>query len=415
MKKLAKSFITLLFLTFSMALVQAQNNECGCKKELEFLNKQIKKTPSYKLNKTTYSNQLIKTEEEIKNLNSDYECFVQLNKLMLSLTDNHSRVYGLNEGANKEIKNDSIKFEIFENSKLFNSYPRPTISLDSLIIVLKKQPIKSIEGIYSIDDYMKLGVYKVSKGTTYRAIVLESKNKLWKIGEVLYTLIPYGNNYLLAVGGSLGSKRMVAHTERIENGVFLTTGFQKHPSQPNFSVSLYPESNYLRKEISSEITYLKIGSFSSWHPTLSEAEKFYKSLEGTLTKKNLIIDLRDNGGGGNRNSDILLNILKDYLKNNNVYLLINNRSVSNAEQFAYKLSAFDNCKTFGNRTNGTAAYEIVNANYNLPCGEFMVILTSKKHSKFLKLESVGLEPNVKFTLKTDWVLQLQNYIEKNQG
>ena len=412
MHKLIKPSITFLFLIFSIALLQAQNNDCSCKKELESLNKQVKKIPSYKLNKTAYNAHLLKTEEEIKNLNSGYECFVQLNKLMLSLTDNHSRIYGLNEGASKEIKDDSIKFEKFKNSKLFNIYPRPAINLDSLIIALKKQPLESIEGIYSIDDYMKLGVYKVPNDNTYMAIILESENKLWERGEVLHTLIPYGNNYLLAVGGSFGSKRMIAHTERIENGVFLTTRFQKDPLQPNFSLSLYPESNYLRKEISEEITYIKIGTFSSWYPKLSEAEEFYKSLEGTLVKKNLIVDLRDNGGGGNRNSDILLNILKDYLKNNNVYLLINNRSVSNAEQFAYKLSAIDNCKTFGNRTNGTAAYEIVNDSYNLPCREFMVVLTSKKHSKFLKLESVGLEPDVKFKLETDWVLQLQNYIEK---
>ncbi len=413
MHKLIKPSITFLFLTCTIAFVQAQINDCSCKKELEFLDKKIKKTPSYKLNKTAYNTHLLKTEEEIKNLNPGYECFVELNKLMLSLSDNHSRIYGLNEGANKEIKNDSIKFEKFKNSKLFKSYPRPNINLDSLITVLEKSSLEDIEGIYSIDNYMKLGVYKVPNDNTYKAIILESENKLWERGEVLHTLIPYGNNYLLAVGGTFASKRMIAQTERVENGVFLTTSFQKDPSLPNFSVSLYPKSNYLRKEISEDITYVKIGSFSSWYPKLSEAEEFYKSLEGTLVKKNLIVDLRGNGGGGNRNSDILLNILKDYLKNNNVYLLINNRTVSNAEQFAYKLSAFDNCKTFGNRTNGTAAYEIVNDSYNLPCGEFMVVLTSKKHWKFLKLESVGLEPDVKFTLETDWVLQLQNYIDKN--
>jgi len=413
MQKLIKPFITLLFLIFSLTLVNAQNNECSCKKDLELLNKKVRKTPSYKTNKTVYNNQLLRTEKEITNLDSGYECFVQLNKLLLSLTDNHSRIYGSDEGANEGIRNDSIKFDKFKNSKLFNIYPRPNINLDSLKNALKKQPTESIEGIYSIDGYMKLGVYKVSKDNIYRAIVLESKNKLWETGEVLYTLIPYGNNYLLAVGGRFDSKRMVVHTERIENGVFLTTRFQKDPSQPNYSVSLYPESNYLRKEISPEITYLKIGSFNSWYPKLSEAEKFYKSLEGTLIKKNLIVDLRDNGGGGKRNSDILLTILKDYLKNNSIYVLINNRTVSNAEQFAYKLGAFDNCKTFGNRTNGAVAYEVKDSSYNLHCGDFMAILTSKKHSKFLKLESVGLEPDVKLKTETDWMLELQNYIQKN--
>ena len=377
MQKLIRPFLALLFLTFSMTLANAQNNDCNCSKDLELLNKKIKKTPSYKINKTVYKNQFLKTEKEVENLNSGYECFVQLNKLMLSLHDNHSRVYGSKEGANEEIINDTVRFNEFKKSKLFNMYPRPNMNLDSLKIVLKNQPIKSIEGIYSRTDYMTLGVYKQVNKATYRAIVLKSENKLWEVGEVLYTLIPFGNDYLLAVGGSMGSKRMVAHTERIESGVFLTTRFQKNPSEPNFSVSLYPESNYLRKEISPEITYLKVGSFSSWNPKLSEAEKFYKSLEGTLTKKNLIVDLRDNGGGGNRNSNGLFDILKDYLESNNVYVLINNRTTSNAEQFVYKLSAFDNCTTFGNRTNGTVAYERVDDNYNLPCGNFLAILIEK--------------------------------------
>jgi len=413
MQKIKTPYITLLFFIFSITLANAQNTECNCENDLEFLNKKIKKTPSYKANKTVYNNQFLKTKKEVENLNSGYECFVQLNKLILSLNDNHSRVYGFNIGANEEIRNDSIKFDKFKNSKLFNNYPRPNINLDSLIIVLKKKPIELIEGIYSITDFMTLGVYKTSKDSTYRAIVLESKNKIWELGEVLYTLIPFGNNYLLAIGGNLKSKKMTVHTERIENGIFLATGFQKEPSKPNYSESLYPKSNYLRVEISSEITYLKIGSFSSWNPKLSEAERFYKSLKGTLTKKNLIVDLRDNGGGGNRNSNLLFDILKDYLKNNNVYVLINHRSISNAEQFAYKLSEFKNCITLGKRTYGAAAYETVYTNYNLPCGNFMVVLTSKKHSKFLKLESVGLEPDIILKTESDWMLELQNYIQKN--
>lgn len=413
MHKLTETLIIIHFLFFSVTLINAQKSTCSCKKDLNFLYKKIKKTPSYKENKNEFNIQFVKIEQEVSNLNSGYKCYVQLNKLILSLNDNHSRIYGINTGVSKEVKKDSIKFDKFKTSKLFHIYPRPNINLDSLKLVLKEQPINSVEGIYSKKNYMTLGVYKERNKNTFRAIVLESENKIWQIGEVLYTLVPFGNNYLLAVGGSLFSKRMVAHTERIKNGIFLTTGFQKDPSQTNYSVSLYPKTTYLREEISSEITYLKIGSFNSWNPTLSQAEKFYKTLEGTLIKKNVIVDLRDNGGGGNRNSNILLEILKNYLKENNIYVLINNRTTSNAEQFAYKLSKSENCKTFGHRTNGTAAYEIVNANYNLPCGEFLTVLTSKKHSKFLKLESNGLEPNVKFDTKTDWVLQLKNYIEKN--
>jgi hypothetical protein len=251
----------------------------------------------------------------------------------------------------------------------------------------------------------------VLNSDSYHVIVLESESDIWEIGEVIYTLIPYGNNYLLAIGGSLTSKRLISYSERIENGIFLTMQFQKNPSIPNYSVSLYPNSTYLRKELTPKITYLKVGSFSSWNPTLSESEKFYHSLEGTLTKTNIILDLRDNGGGGDRNSNALLTIIKKYLKHNNVYILVNQRTASNAEQFAYKLSQFKNCRILGNRTSGTAAYEIVNSTFPLPCKNFLVVLTSKKHSKYLAIESTGINPDIRLLIEKNWIVQVKNYIQ----
>lgn len=414
MRTILRNIFVFLLLFYSLPRLNAQENTCKCATDLEFLNSKIKKTPAYKLNKEAYENQLLNTKKQLENISSDYACFVQLNKLMLSLNDNHSRIYSADAGASQEIRNDSIAFAEFKKSTLFNAFPKPKLDLDSLKNNLSAHPHNAIEGIYSRPDFMTLGVFKKPNDTIYNVIVLKSNNKLWETGEVLYTLIPFGNNYLLAIGGSLGTKRMVAHTERIENGIFLTTAFQKDPAQPNHTMSIHPEDTYLREEISPEITYLKIGSFNSWNPTLSEAETFYKTLNGTLTKEHLIVDLRDNGGGGNRNSKFLFDILKDYSKNNSVYVLVNNRTFSNAEQFAFKLSKLENCTILGNRTNGTAAYEIVDGSYKLPCGKFIAVLTSKKHSKFLEIESVGVEPDVKLGPETDWILQLQEYIQSKK-
>jgi hypothetical protein len=413
MQKFKQSTLTFLFILISIPILNAQVKDCSCKTDLEFLNQKIKQTPSYKVNKENYKLEYAKTKKSIENLNSGYDCFLQLNKLMLSLNDRHCNLYGINKGLDEESKKDTSKFEEFKVSNLYNVYPRPEINLDSLKKSLKQKATASIEGVYYRKGYLTLGVYKTINSNDYRAIILESEMDVWEVGEVIYTLVPYGNNYLLAVGGSLYSKRMISYGERIENGVFLTMQFQKDNSKANNSISLYPESTYLRKEISPETTYLKIGSFNSWNPTLSEAYKFYKSLEGTLTKNNLILDLRDNGGGGDRNSKGLYKILKKYIKKNNVYVLVNHRTASNAEQFVYKLNDFGNCTILGNRTSGTATYEKVNSNYNLPCENYIVVLTSKKHIKYLKLESMGLEPDIKLAVENDWMIQVQNYIERN--
>lgn len=413
MPNFKKPSIVLLCLIFSVSFLNAQISECTCKTDLEFLNKKIQETPSYKVSKGAYEMEYAKIKKEIEKSNSGYECFLQLNKLMLALNDRHCNLYGINQGVDEEFKKDTVKFEEFKNSELFTVYPKPAISLDSLKTALKKQPIHSIEGIYYRKGYMTIGVYKNASSDSYTAIILDSEIEVWGVGEVIYTLVPYGHNYLLAVGGSLSSKRMISYGERIENGVFLTMQFQKDSSTPNYSISIYPESTYLREEISPETTYLKVGSFNSWNPTLSEADAFYKSLEETLIKKNVILDLRDNGGGGNRNSNGLYKVLKKYLKQNDVYVLVNHRTASNAEQFTYNLSDFENCTILGSRTNGTAAYEIVNSNYKLPCEDYLVVLTSKKHKKHLKLESAGIDPDIKLSMEKDWIVQVQDYIRRN--
>lgn len=159
---------------------------------------------------------------------------------------------------------------------------------------------------------------------------------------------------------------------------------------------------------------MRIGSFSGWNPTLGEAEKFYKKLKGTLNKPHIILDLRNNGGGGDRNSDILYKLLKTFAKKNRISVLINHRTVSNAEQFAFKLSELNNCEIYGQQTNGSASYEIVNGNYNLPSSHFIAVLTSKAHSKYLEIESKGVQPDVELSLNSDWIEQTTKLIkEKN--
>ncbi|MEQ8546811.1 MAG: S41 family peptidase [Cyclobacteriaceae bacterium] len=405
-----KLFILLSFINQGFA----QGDSCSCTTDLNFLHDKIKKTPSYKSNKADYLELYSKTAKEATNLSSGYDCFVLLNKLMLALNDNHCNLYGTDKGATSAVKNDPDQLSEFKNSALFKSYPKPKINLDSLKGILASQQEADIEGIYALANYLTIGVFEDKKEKNYQAIVLDSYTEVWNVGEIIYNLVRYGNDFLLSIGGDLYSKRLISYTEKIEDGIFLTMGFQKDTSKTNFSRSMYADSLYVRREISPEITYLKIGSFNSWYPALSDAEAFYQSLENKLTKKNLIIDLRDNGGGGDRNSDILFKLLKDYVKSNNLFVLINHRTASNAEQFAYKLSQFENCTTFGHRTNGTAAYEILDSTYDLPCDNFVVVLTSKKHSKYINLESEGLAPDVKFTMDADWIDQLLAHIERQK-
>ena len=93
-------------------------------------------------------------------------------------------------------------------------------------------------------------------------------------------------------------------------------------------------------------------------------------------------------------------------------MIINHRTLSNAERFALQLGRLDNTLLFGSSTNGTLAYEIKDSTYNLTCGDFVAVLTSKKDSKYLDYESLGVEPDQELSMQSDWVEQIQEYISK---
>lgn len=407
-----KTILLLVFVSSLITNLYSQDEDCSCKTDLTFLDSKIRKTPAYKINKKTYETSYSKIVKEVTSINSIFDCHSLLNELLISLNDNHSRIYSIDPGITDEVNSNSEKLSEFKKSELYNAYPKPNIDLDSLQSVLNTKTKKNIEGIYTRENYMTIGVYK--NKDSYKAIILDSESDFWQIGEIMYTLIPFGDDYLLNIGGGITSKRLIAYTERIENGFFYFMGFQKDIAQKNYATKTPSEDIYKREELSNGITYLKIGSFNSWNPTLTNAEKFYKSLEGSLNKRSLIIDLRNNGGGGDRNSNILYKLVRDYAKKNKVYVLINHRTVSNAEQFASKLSMLENCQLFGKRTNGTLAYEIKDSNYTLPCNNFIAVLTSKKHSKYLEFESKGIKPKFELDVETNWIEQLKTYIENNK-
>lgn len=390
----------------------SQNTNCDCKTDLKYLDSKIKKTPAYKNNRDSYDSAIIRLTNQAENTTKIYDCYVLLNKLMLSLNDNHSRVYGLDKGAVEEVKNDSIIYSLFKTSEIYNAYHTPKMDLDSLTTILSSKLISDVEGIYSIKDLLKIGFFKDKTHNQYKAIVLDSEIDIWRKGEIVYTSIPYGKNYFLNIGGNLSTKRLITFTERIENGLFYTAGFKKEMETINYATKSPTDNTYYRDEMSPDITYLRIGSFSGWNPTLGEAEKFYKQLEGTLIKPKLILDLRNNGGGGDRNSDILFKILRLYAKNNNIYVLINHLTASNAEQFAFKLGEMNNCKIIGQQSNGTAAYEVVNGSFELPNGHFNAVLTSKTHSKYLNIESKGISTDIELDFDSDWIEQTIKLIEE---
>ena len=397
-------FLLLPFLSFT------QDDTCDCNADLAYLHSKVKKTKAYKQNKEAYKKAYDQAAKKAASIHTIYPCHQLLNRLILSINDNHSRIYGLDKGATKTIRENEGKLDSFKTTSFFQIYPKWEIDLDSLEHHLESYPLSEVEGIYNYDTLFKIAIFKYGGEDFYHSVILESKSTLWERGEESHTLVPFGKDYFLAIGGNLSSKRLLTYTERLENGSFQFLRFSKRPAPTKKSRQTLSDDTYFREEISEDITYIRLGSFSSWYPTLGEAEEFYKSLKGNLNKKHLIVDLRGNTGGGDRNSDIIFKILKKYAKKNKIYVLTNFRTMSNGEQFTLRLRKFDRYTHLGQRTNGCLAYEIKDSSYELPSGHFIAVLTKNKFKQYLAYESQGIEPNIALGQDEDWIQAIQDLI-----
>ena len=168
---------------------------------------------------------------------------------------------------------------------------------------------------------------------------------------------------------------------------------------------------YVFTRINDRVNYLRLGDFSASTKTLAESNLFYNRIKDSLNTANLIVDLRNNGGGGFKNSKKFLKLLQKY--KGNKYVLINNRTFSNAEEFVVELQKEKNVLTLGQQTNGTLTY---GSNYgkHTPIGEgrYRIYMTDMKDKGgYLTYEEVGIAPQVLLENDADWIEKVVSLIE----
>jgi hypothetical protein len=63
MEKFKKPTFSFLFFIISITVLNAQTEDCSCKKDFEFLNQKIQQIPSYKVNKVVYELEYTRTKK----------------------------------------------------------------------------------------------------------------------------------------------------------------------------------------------------------------------------------------------------------------------------------------------------------------------------------------------------------------
>jgi hypothetical protein len=389
--------------------------------DLEALRSIIQKTPSFR---TQIKGDKLRQYDSLYNqLGSDtvhdqnsYKYFYHLARLIFPVRDNHLGFYQLPDFDNFKSKSSIDSFVL---TKEFLDYPSVIINLDSLKRQLSKKPPDSIEGIYQYDKYYTIGLYK-NERSEYLGVVLDSEINLWRKGQVAIHLFETAPNIYKAIYGHPLTKNFIYQPiEKYLNRSLVNSYFYGSYSQGIYSkemqtvdhVNLPKDgSRFEFKDVDNkDFQYLLIKTFQADTKTSQASQRFYDSIKNLVKAANLILDLRNNEGGAEKEMAKYFQFLKGYVERGHLYVLINNGTMSQAEIFTIKLKKLKNVTTLGQTTRGMLTYR---SNYGkrerLPSARFEVYPTDMLSGQlaYLEYEDYGIKPDVELGNERDWVMQI---------
>jgi hypothetical protein len=418
----------LLALTFSFVTITLQAQVTNTYlADLATLRSILQKTPSYKdqiagSKLSAYDSLYERLRADTTAIGSpgDHRYFMNLSQLFFTIRDNHLAFYQVPDFNNFKNKESIARFVA---SREFSAYPKYEIDIDSLKAALATRPAESVEGIYHYDQYYSVGLFK-SGACEYTGVVVDSDINLWQKGHIALHLYEYGPNLYKAIYAHPLTKSYFLYTnEKYKHQSLVNSYFYGSYTQNTYAKQLRQADHvnlpknvrkFELKRINPEVQYLLIRSFQADRRTMQKSREFYDSIKIHLTARNLILDLRNNEGGAEKESRKYFKLLKKYSRSGKLFVLVNNGTLSLAEILTLQLKKLKNTTTAGQTTRGMLSY---GSNYGkrekLPSGKFEVYVTDMKGKReYLKYEDHGIAPDVTLTDTSDWIGQVIEIIDR---
>lgn len=201
----------------------------------------------------------------------------------------------------------------------------------------------SLEGIWRNEEF-KIGILKI-KDSLYKGFVIASENKAWKANDVLFTLdtqkkVQLFSNDLTYFDDSyqLENPEIIRFTKTRKN-FFKDNKNQLTPEILNKKINkLFGLSV---EKITPKTTLVKLQNFD--YPFVERIEKMINDNKDLIeSSENLIIDLRDNGGGTTKSmTPILPYIMDGKIRSMNVEYFVSDFYISNQERYVKNLPDTD--------------------------------------------------------------------------
>lgn len=371
--------------------------------DLDFVFKNLKKSASYSTQPENHERLNLKYED----LKRDFS------KIEYNPIDKYIKLYGLVDQLidyHNRIQENTIPESINTADTNAGRFGRSKINLDSLELILSSKKQDDVEGIYYSQGAMitpqgvKIAIRQINNESKYEGIILNSVNDYWSRGKIILLIVPGTNDNLRLFWENTNNKSLVTMVSKIRNASIKTILISKRSNEIVKNEIDYRDSIYFKREYDNNVQYVKLGSFSASNNNIQKAKEFSTQLSTLDGNKSTIIDLRNNGGGGDRNSDIFLNVFKNF--KGKIYVLMNAYTASNAEQFIIKLRKHQKVNLIGERSAGVLTYGVNRESKVItPSNQFRLIFTDLKDNwkDYSPYEGIGISPDIILEHDKKWI------------
>lgn len=233
-------------------------------------------------------------KEKVKTISSKNDCAKYLVYYIEVFNDNHTY---LRIPANAKVdESDGKQVAKFLESELFKNRETYKLKLKNLV----KTTLNDVRGIYETADssYKVAVVESKNQFRDYIGVIIDSKSKLWKKGQVKFELKKKKENlyegFFYSRYHSLIYKTVVPFNDGILSDNWFKSEIQ---NKVNHSLNFNRKTKF---EVKGDFAYLRIPTFSG--NSFKELSKLYKESAAEIHKTPyLIIDVRNNGGGSDTN------------------------------------------------------------------------------------------------------------------
>ncbi|MBK9274827.1 MAG: hypothetical protein IPM49_09845 [Flavobacteriales bacterium] len=222
------------------------------------------------------------------------ECILYLQRYGQLLRDNHSYIDAVLPAQQDVDENDPEALASFRQSEVFRSTERMQLDTAALLPRLRTLPVDSIEGLWSDRNgtYVLAVVRRGAPHHDLAGVVVSSTSRCWEPGQVKLTLRPVGHGRYEC--------RMLTRTYgavysiiTVHSGRMVPFGWRK---QVNSREAATDARAFRFQRLDPGAVVLRLPSFNG--ALQAQLDSFYRAHDAEIrAAKDLIIDVRGNGGG----------------------------------------------------------------------------------------------------------------------